>query len=141
MRTRLGTPGLVLVALLAVPGCQDSWLRAPTDGGARDRATETARGELGGADQARPVDTLLTDASRPTEALPVQRNGRWLTYKGLHTSFVGVDAQQLAADPALDFVSVLDQLKAYRINKVRVWVDAYFNLGYLHPWAYHLVIR
>ena len=72
----------------------------------------------------------------------LQRQGRWFTYDGQHVYLVGVDAQQLAADPSLDYSAILKQFQLYRINKVRIWLDAYWNPdGYLHPWTYDTVTR
>jgi hypothetical protein len=48
-----------------------------------------------------------------------------------------VDLQDLVADPTIDYVDVLDHLKQYRINKVRIWIDCYWGgPRYLHPWQY-----
>lgn len=69
----------------------------------------------------------------------LQKNGRWFTYNGNYVYLVGVDAQQLAADPSLPYTEILDQFQKVRINKLRIWMDAYWNpAGYLHPWPYDL---
>ncbi len=84
------------------------------------------------------VSSLMVTDDSYSEGL--NRQGRWFTYNGKYVYFVGVDAQQLAADPSLDYAAILDQFQSYRINKVRIWLDAYWNPdGYLHPWAYDTV--
>ena len=86
----------------------------------------------GDADSDSDVDSDA-DGDRPG----LERAGRWLTYQGEYQYFMGVDAQQLAADPALDYEAILDQFEEYRINKVRVWLDCYWDPDdYLHPWQY-----
>ena len=67
----------------------------------------------------------------------IQRQGRWLTYNGQYVYYVGADTQQLAADTSLDYIAVLNQFQANGINKVRIWVDAYWDPNYLHPWVYN----
>ncbi len=67
----------------------------------------------------------------------IQRQGRWFTYNGQYVYYVGADTQQLAADTSLDYISILNQFQANGINKVRIWVDAYWDLNYLHPWVYN----
>lgn len=62
------------------------------------------------------------------------RAGRWLKYNGRYPYFVGLDYQHLAADPDVDIAAVLDALTGLRINKIRVWLDAYWNPDYRHPW-------
>jgi hypothetical protein len=50
---------------------------------------------------------------------------------------VGVDAQSLAVAPSVDYAAVLDRFQAQRINKVRIWLDAWFaGTRVLRPWAY-----
>lgn len=66
----------------------------------------------------------------------LKREGRWLTYNGSYPYLVGMDAQELACDPSLNYEKILDLFVQYRINKVRIWVYCYFgtNQGFLHPW-------
>ncbi|MGB2888032.1 MAG: hypothetical protein WBC04_10070 [Candidatus Acidiferrales bacterium] len=60
-----------------------------------------------------------------------------MVYDGSFIYLAGVDAQLLVGDPNTDYVSVLNQLQAYRINKVRIWLDAWFEgASILHPWAH-----
>ncbi|MEK7384385.1 MAG: hypothetical protein AAB262_14005, partial [Elusimicrobiota bacterium] len=65
------------------------------------------------------------------------RSGRWFTYDGQPTYLVGFDAQELAADPSIDYVAALDLLAQYRSNKVRIWTYVWFgtSFGALTPWA------
>lgn len=76
-----------------------------------------------------------TSKSRPAGSLA--RKNRWFYYKGSPIYLVGVDAQQLVADPRLDYSSVLSRLQPYKVNKVRIWLDSYFSgaLAY-RPWKY-----
>lgn len=65
----------------------------------------------------------------------VGRSGRWFTYDDKPIYLVGFDAQQLAADPAIDITAVLDKFSEFRINKIRVWTYCWFlgDAGYT-PW-------
>ena len=63
------------------------------------------------------------------------REGRWLKYNGHYQYFVGFDNQELVADTSIDYISVLDALRDARVNKVRIWLDAYWNPNYEHPWV------
>jgi hypothetical protein len=75
-------------------------------------------------------------SSRLEAAEGLKRVGRWLTYNGKNVYLVGMDAQELACDPSLDYERILDQFVQYRINKVRIWIYCYFgtDAGFLHPW-------
>jgi hypothetical protein len=66
----------------------------------------------------------------------LERAGRWFTYDGTPTYLVGLDTQQLAADPTIDIPATLDRLVQYRINKVRVWLYCWFMVEPpgLSPW-------
>lgn len=87
---------------------------------------------------ARPVE----QRNRPAvDSVGLERKDRWFTYNGHYEYFVGVDAQHIAADSTTDFISILDRFRAYRINKVRIWVDAYWNPDFLHPWIYNRITR
>lgn len=58
-------------------------------------------------------------------------------YDGRYVYLVGVDAQELAVDVSENYVATLAQLQAQRINKVRIWIDVYFEgTSVLRPWAY-----
>lgn len=73
----------------------------------------------------------------PQSASGLTRSGRWFLYKGAYVYLAGIDAQELVADPTYDSTAVLDKLQAYRINKLRIWIDAWFGgAGYLRPWQY-----
>lgn len=65
----------------------------------------------------------------------LQRAGRWFTYNGRYVYLAGIDAQHLVADPSNDVAAVLDRLRAHRINKVRIWIDAYWDNAFSRPWA------
>ena len=76
-------------------------------------------------------------SSSPQTASGLTRSGRWFLYNGAYVYLAGIDAQELVADPAYDSTAVLDKLQAYRINKLRIWIDAWFGgPGYLRPWHY-----
>ncbi|MEK6775017.1 MAG: RICIN domain-containing protein [Bdellovibrionota bacterium] len=70
------------------------------------------------------------------KAVTVGRSGRTMTLDGKPTFFLGMDSQQLVADPNVNYIAVLDKLAAMRMNKVRIWIDCYFGSGsYYHPWV------
>jgi len=61
----------------------------------------------------------------------------FFVYNGNPIYLVGIDAQELVADPAYDYPSVLDRLQVYRINKLRIWTDAWFvGVRGFRPWTY-----
>ena len=65
------------------------------------------------------------------------RHGRWLQYNGHYVYIVGVDRQELACSPHMDYVQALDELVRYRLNKVRIWSYCYWEPSrYWHPWVY-----
>lgn len=73
-------------------------------------------------------------------ATVVSRTGRWFTIDGRHSYLVGVDIQELVADPKIDYAYVFDRLQSYGINKVRIWIYSYWGGSrYLHPWKYSIV--
>lgn len=69
------------------------------------------------------------------ETFPLVREGRWLQYNGQYQYFVGFDNQELVADTSIDYIAVLDTLRDVRVNKIRIWLDAYWDPSFLHPWA------
>lgn len=75
------------------------------------------------------------DLAAATVTTTYARSGRYLTKNGKATFFLGVDTQELAANPKYNYISVLDNLVANKINKVRVWVYCSWNrTGFIHPW-------
>ena len=65
------------------------------------------------------------------------REGRWFTYHGRPIYLIGYDAQELAANPAIDYATALDLFARYRLNKVRLWSYSYWSPdGFWHPWPY-----
>ena len=81
------------------------------------------------------VMLLLATGSAQGQDLGTTANGRWLTLGGATPYFVGVDMQQLAADPTVDYVAKLNILQANSINWVRVWAYPYFGSNFLSPWT------
>ncbi len=67
------------------------------------------------------------------------RSGRWLTYNGASPYFVGYDFQQLFSQKSYSYADVdykLNQLKEFRVNKIRVWADNWFmGTGAYLPWT------
>jgi hypothetical protein len=65
--------------------------------------------------------------------------GRWFSYNGRFPYFVGYDMQELFAKKSYSYSDIeykLNQLKEFRINKVRVWVNPWFaGAGAYYPWA------
>jgi hypothetical protein len=70
-----------------------------------------------------------------SETSALVRAGRWLQYNGQYRYFVGFDNQELVADTSIDYTAVLDTLRDVRVNKIRIWFDAYRHPTYLHPWV------
>ena len=85
-----------------------------------------------------PMGTFEAQLMTPTvSSTGLSRSGRWFTYDGRPIYLVGFDAQELACDPSVDYVAALDKFVQYRINKVRIWVYAYWRPdNFLHPWQY-----
>ncbi len=68
----------------------------------------------------------------------LETSGRWFLYDGKPIYLVGFDRQELASDPQLDYVQVLDQYARYRINKVRIWIYNWWGgPALLAPWSYN----
>lgn len=63
------------------------------------------------------------------------RNGRWLTYNGATPYLVGIDQQELAAEPGVDYIAKLNLLQESDICKVRIWLNNYFSKTALQPWS------
>lgn len=66
----------------------------------------------------------------------IEKEGRWFTYNDKYVYVVGMDAQEMASDPSVNYEKALDQFAKYRINKVRIWVYCWFGTdeGFLLPW-------
>ncbi|MEM7482128.1 MAG: DNRLRE domain-containing protein [Acidobacteriota bacterium] len=62
------------------------------------------------------------------------RDGRWMTLDGEYRYVVGWDSQQFAADPSIDLGAKLGQLRAYDVNKLRIWLYNYYDDRLLYPW-------
>jgi hypothetical protein len=118
-------------ALLAL-ACTDDESRTGTtgsggvggDGGAGASTTTGTGGGEGGA-----------GGSGGAVPARLERSGRWLRYDGDWLYMVGVDMQSLVTAHAWsdgpdgydgDFVAILDHLQEARINKVRLWANAWF---------------
>src|SRR4051812_2621282 len=68
----------------------------------------------------------------------LERNGRWFLYDGKPIYLVGFDRQELASDPKLDYIQVLNQYARHRINKVRIWLyNWYGGPAIMAPWSYN----
>jgi hypothetical protein len=82
--------------------------------------------------------TLVCLAMAPTvSAAGLDHAGRWFTYDDQPTYLVGMDAQELACNPAVDYVAALNKMQEYRINKVRIWAYCYWDTAtYFHPWVF-----
>jgi hypothetical protein len=75
---------------------------------------------------------ILTTAQ--VHAAGLERSGRWFIYDGQPSYLVGFDAQELAANPNIDYVAMLDLFSRYKINKVRIWTYIWF--GKVSIWKY-----
>jgi parallel beta-helix repeat protein len=74
----------------------------------------------------------------PPSGAGLQRNGRWLTYNGQNNIyFVGTDYQSLVTNEP-NYISVLDTLAQYRLNKLRIWIYPWFAspTNGIYPWTY-----
>lgn len=64
-------------------------------------------------------------------------SGRFYTVDGHAAVLVGMDMQELAANPQIDYTSVLDALQANDVNAIRLWIyPAWAPSSYLEPWTY-----
>lgn len=63
-------------------------------------------------------------------------SGRFYTVDGQRTPLVGMDLQELAANPQVDYAWILDQLEAHDVRAVRMWIYPWWNTAYLQPWQY-----
>ncbi|MCR4330445.1 MAG: carbohydrate-binding protein [Patescibacteria group bacterium] len=81
--------------------------------------------------------TVSVATTPPSNQNGLERSGRWFTYDGQPTYLVGFDAQQLATDPAIDYVEALDLMAQNQINKVRIWTYVWFGnpSGAFTPWV------
>lgn len=70
-------------------------------------------------------------------AVGLELSGRWFTYDGQPSYLIGFDAQELAANPDIDYVAKLDIFSRHKINKVRIWTYIWFGSSFdsLTPWA------
>jgi len=83
------------------------------------------------------LSLLFIVKTTQVSAAGLERSGRWFTYDGQPSYLVGFDAQELAANPNIDYVAMLDLFSRYKINKVRIWTYIWFgsSFGPLTPWA------
>jgi len=120
VRSWTGIPSSLVVVLGVLTG---GW-------GGVDTNMDSAFGQL-------PQHAAAAPATQPVPPAGLGRSGRWFTYDGRPVYFVGFDTQELACDPSVDFIAALDTFVRYRINKVRIWVYAYWRPdAFLHPWRY-----
>lgn len=63
--------------------------------------------------------------------------GRFYTVNGVPTVLVGMDMQELAANPAINYTAMLDALQSHHVNAIRLWIyPAWAPSTYLEPWTY-----
>ncbi len=69
----------------------------------------------------------------------LRQQGRWFAYKNAPRYLVGGDTQAIHADPTwFDYTALLDKFAAYRINKVRIFIDPTTDLRSVRrPYAYN----
>jgi hypothetical protein len=93
--------------------------------------TNSASGGAGG------VAGSVGDAGGAGPGPTLTHLGRWFYYNGSPIYLIGVDMQPLISDPTLDYAALFAELRTYKINKVRVWLDAYWaGSSPSLPWAY-----
>lgn len=79
--------------------------------------------------------TTTTERAMSTGTLG--HSGRFYTVNGAPTILIGMDMQELAANPAIDYTGMLDALSAHHVNAVRLWIyPAWAPSTYLEPWTY-----
>ena len=67
----------------------------------------------------------------------LRQQGRWFAYKNAPRYLVGGDTQAIHADPTwFDYTTLLDKFAAYRINKVRIFIDSNDLRSVRRPYAY-----
>jgi hypothetical protein len=78
-------------------------------------------------------------APKISQAAGLERSGRWFKYNGSYPYFVGYDLQQLFANKSYSYADIdhkLDQLKEFRVNKIRVWANNwYMGTNAYYPWT------
>ena len=79
---------------------------------------------------------LIVPARAQTTGL--ERSGRWLMYNNSYPYLVGYDLQQLFSQKSYSYADIdykLNQLQEFRINKIRVWINAWFlGINGYYPW-------
>jgi hypothetical protein len=64
-------------------------------------------------------------------------SGRFYTVDGQPSVLLGIDMQELAADPNVDYTAVFDALEANDVHMVRLWIyPAWAPSRYFEPWTY-----
>lgn len=122
---------ILLLALLVI-ACSDDEETTPSPTGTGGTAG------AGGVDPSGGGGAGATGAmgGGGVSAVPrLERDGRWLRYDGDWLYLVGVDMQSLVSADAWtdgadgysgDYLPILDALAAARVNKVRLWANAWF---------------
>ena len=77
----------------------------------------------------------VTSADPGTGTLGHQ--GRFYTVNHQPAALLGLNMQELAANPQIDYVSVLNAMQANQVKMVGLWIyPAWQPAGYLQPWTY-----
>lgn len=72
----------------------------------------------------------------PPSPSGLTRSGRNFIFNGKPIVLLGWDTQEIAHNPAVNYISKLDWLKTNGVNKVRIWIYCYWNVNFYHPWIY-----
>jgi hypothetical protein len=64
-------------------------------------------------------------------------SGRFYTVNGTPAILIGMDMQELAANPAINYTAMLDALQSHNVNAIRLWIyPAWSPTTFLEPWTY-----
>jgi hypothetical protein len=80
---------------------------------------------------------VTTTPARATTAGVLGHSGRFYTINGAPASLIGIDMQELAANPTIDYASMLNALQANDVTALRLWIYPSWNPAYLQPWTYN----